>query len=178
MRLSLFQKGDPMEIINACIEECPACRFIGKRYTPQDSVNGSYASKWGEWWQNNLFAPLEELPHMPLVGDSTMAAMRVVNGELEYWIGFFCPVDAAAPAGYEAVGIAPRRYGVLWVKGNESNGELYSMEAYHLCLAELNRQGWKGVEGDWCFERYNCPRFTTPDADGRVILDYGFSIES
>ena len=72
-----------MEIINAYLEECPACRFIGKRYTPKDSANGSYGHKWGEWWANDSFAPLEKLPHMSIVGDSTMAAMRVVNGELE-----------------------------------------------------------------------------------------------
>jgi hypothetical protein len=23
----------------------------------------------------------------------------------------------------------------------------------------------------WWFERYNCPRFTTPDEHGRIILD-------
>jgi hypothetical protein len=32
-------------------------------------------------------------------------------------------------------------------------------------------------ENDWCFERYNCPGFTTPDNNGNVILDYGISIE-
>ena len=35
----------------------------------------------------------------------------------------------------------------------------------------------KRKEDDWCFERYNCPRFTTPDEKGNVILDYGISIE-
>lgn len=30
--------------------------------------------------------------------------------------------------------------------------------------------------GEWCFERYNCPGFTTPDEQGNVILDYGISI--
>ena len=47
-----------VEIINAYIEESAACRFIGKRYTPADSVGGSYGHKWGEWWANNWFEPL------------------------------------------------------------------------------------------------------------------------
>ena len=80
-----------LEIINSYIEDCPACRFIGKRYTPADSMCGSYGHKWGEWWAKGWFEPLDQLPHMPIVGDSTMAAMRVVNGALEYWIGSFCP---------------------------------------------------------------------------------------
>lgn len=115
---------------------------------------------------------------MPIVGDSTMAAMRAVNGVLECWIGFFCPADTEAPEGYEAVEIGPQRYAVIWIKGDEHDGELYGMEAYRLCLDELTRQGWTRVEDGWCFERYNCPRFTMPDADGRVILDYGISVEA
>lgn len=166
-----------IEIIKSYIEDCPACRFIGKRYTLADSVNGGYGHKWGEWWQKDYFAPLDKLPHMPIVGDSTMAALRVVSGELEYWIGFFCPPDVEAPEGYEAVDIGPRRYAVLWKKGDEQGDELYGLESHNLCLEELRRQGWKRVEDDWCFERYNCPRFTTPDGAGRVILDYGISVE-
>lgn len=166
-----------VEIINAYIEDCPACRFIGKRYTPADSVNGSYSHKWGEWWANDYFTPLEKLHRLPIVGDSTMAAMHVVNGKVEYWIGFFCPADTEAPEGYEAIDIGPRRYAVLWRRGDEHNGELCGLEAHNLCLEEIRRQGWKRVEDDWCFERYNCPRFTTPDAEGRVILDYGISVE-
>jgi len=27
------------------------------------------------------------------------------------------------------------------------------------------------------FELYNCPRFTTPDDKGNVILDYGFYLK-
>ena len=79
--------------------------------------------------------------------------------------------------GYEFVDISPRRYAVLWKRGDEYNGELYGLEAHNLCLEELQRNGWVRREDDWCFERYNCPRFTTPDAEGRVILDYGISVE-
>ena len=166
-----------IEIVKSYIEDCPACRFIGKRYTPTDSINGSYGHKWGEWWANDWFVPLDQLPHMSIVGDSTMAAMRVVNGELEYWIGFFCPPDTPVPEGSEAIEIGPRRYAVIWKRGDEGSGELSGLEAHNLCMAELTRNGWVCREDDWCFERYNCPRFTVPDADGRVILDYGISVE-
>lgn len=50
------------------------------------------------------------------------------------------------------------------------------METHNLCLEEIKRLGLQRKEDDWCFERYNCPRFTTPDADGNVILDYGIAI--
>ena len=73
--------------------------------------------------------------------------------------------------------IGPRRYAVIWRRGDEHNGELYGLEAHNLCLEELKCKGWVRREDDWCFERYNCPRFTTPDEEGRVILDYGISVE-
>ena len=57
-----------LEIIRTIIEECPASRFIGKRYTAADSINGGYGHKWGEWWQNSYFELLDVLPHLPIVG--------------------------------------------------------------------------------------------------------------
>lgn len=47
-----------------------------------------------------------------------------------------------------------------------------------MCLNELNALGLKRKEDDWCFKRYNCPRFTTPDEKGNAILDYAISIEN
>ncbi len=38
--LSWSKGGMTVRIIHAAIEECPASRFIGRRYTPADSVNG------------------------------------------------------------------------------------------------------------------------------------------
>ncbi len=166
-----------MQIVNAYIEECPACRLIGRRYTPADSMQGSFGHKWGEWWKQNLFAPLDALPHLPIVGDSTMAAMRVVEGELEYWIGFPCHLDTPIPDGYEAAEFGPCRFAVLWLQGNEKNGELYGLAAHKQCLERLREMDWKRRENDWCIERYNCPRFTVPDENGQVILDYCIAVE-
>ena len=56
-------------------------------------------------------------------------------------------------------------------------GDFYTMETHDMCLEELKALGYKRKEDDWCFERYNCPRFTTSDEKGNVILDYGISIE-
>lgn len=52
------------------------------------------------------------------------------------------------------------------------------MSAEALCQAELDRRGWVRKDAGWHFERYNCPRFTTPDAQGNVILDYGVPLAS
>ena len=37
-------------------------------------------------------------------------------------------------------------------------------------LSASRRWGLR-VQGGWRLERYNCPRFTAPDEQGRVVLD-------
>lgn len=163
-------------------EKCsfPACRLLGRRYTEADRQDGSFAHKWGEWFAGNLFAALEHLP-LP-EGDefydgAYIGAMRMADGEFEYWIGMFFPEDTAVPEGFESVDLPAGSCALLWICGNEASGEIYGMSAERLCQAELDRRGWRRKEGGWHFERYNCPRFTNPDAAGDVILDYGIPLE-
>lgn len=166
-----------VKIVQAKKESCPAARFIGKRYTDADRVNGSFGAKWGDWWANNWFAPLDQMTGLAINDGSYIGAMHIVDGGVEYWIGMFFAEGTEAPEGYEYVDIQPLDYGVCWLYGSEQSGELYGLDAHNLCLEELKRQGWVRREDDWCFERYNCPRFTTPDEQGNVILDYGIAIE-
>ena len=46
-----------------------------------------------------------------------------------------------------------------------------------MCLAAIQQAGWQIADEPWFFELYNCPRFTTPDQDGKVILDYGVCLK-
>lgn len=163
-----------MEIVNIIREEMPEVRFIGKRYT----AGADFGAAWGQWWSNGWFGPLDALKGRAAINqDSYCGAKRIVNGELEYWIGMFFDPSTEVPEGYESVGMGPMSFAVCWLKDRENSPELTSFETHNRCLEELNRQGMARKEDDWCFERYQCPRYTTPDEDGNVILDYGISIE-
>lgn len=166
------------KITNTYKQDFPASRFIGKRYSDTDRDNGTFGAKWGEWFSKNMFAPLDGAN--PLVENDMgyMGAMRINNGCFEYWIGMFFPENAEVPDGYEFVDIKPLSYAVFWLYGNEQNGEIYGMDNHNMCVEEMKKQGFKRKEDDWCFERYNCPRYTTPDEKGNVILDYGIAIEN
>lgn len=158
----------------------PALRLIGRRYTDADRKNGVFSEKWEEWFGTGLFDPLEKLPQPKgdsFLDGSYIGAMRMVNGAFEYWIGMFFPQDCAAPEGYEQADLPGGSCALLWIYGNEASGELYGMDAVRLCYAEMERQGWMELEGGWQFERYHCPRFTTPDGGGNVILDYGIFLQ-
>lgn len=152
-------------------EICPAARFIGKKYAgPAD---------WGEWWANGWFDTLERLPGLlPVNDDGYSEAVHIVNGAPEHWLGMFLAAGTPVPAGFESVDMPPMEYAVCYLYGNPDSGELFSLATHEQCLEALKAQGLRRKENDWCFQRCNCPRFTTPDKAGNVVLDYGISIEN
>ena len=150
-------------------ESWPAARMIGKKHEAEPN--------WNEWWQNDWFAALEKNAPLAIGGDAYLGAVRVVNGKPERWIGMLFPVDAPVPDGFEAVDLEPLDYAVCYLYGKQDSADFYTMVTHQLCLEALRTQGYKRRENSWCFERYQCPRFTTPDENGNVILDYAISVE-
>ncbi len=157
------------KIVDFRQETCSKARFIGKRYIG--------APNWGEWWENGWFDVLEQLPQLAINDDAYLGALRVVNGELEYWIGMFFEADTPVPEGFDFADAEPMNYAVYFLYGNEQNGELFGLERHNMCLEDLKTRGLVRFEDNWCIERCNCPRFTTPDEHGNVVLDYLISIE-
>lgn len=89
----------------------------------------------------------------------------------------FFPADAEVPEGFEYVNIEPLDYAVCYLYDKEDSRDFFTMDTHNMCLKELKTHDLVRKEDDWCFERYHCPRFTTPDEKGNVILDYAISIE-
>lgn len=156
-----------VKILEIKKENCPAARLIGKKY-----VNGV---NWSEWWENNWFSILEKNQSLLVNGDAYLSAVRIVNGMPEYWIGMLFPVTTEVPEGFEHIDIEPLDYAVCYLYDNEDSNAFYTMETHNMCLEELKAHHIKRKEDNWCFERYSCPRFTTPDETGNVILDYAIS---
>ncbi|MBE5777953.1 MAG: GyrI-like domain-containing protein [Clostridiales bacterium] len=156
------------KILEVKKESCPAVRLVGKRYDASPD--------WGQWWANDWFAKLETNPRHPFNGDAYIGAVRVTEGRPERWIGMFFPEDATVPEGFEYVDIPPTDYAVCYLCAPENSSDFYTMETHEMCLNALKAAGMTRREDDWCFERYQCPRFTTPDENGNVILDYGISV--
>lgn len=157
-----------VKILEMKQESCPKARFIGRKY--------EHGANWGEWWENNWFETLEAIQGLPINDNGYIGAVRIINGMPEYWIGMFFPADTEVPEGFEYVDMEPLQYVVFYLHGNEKNGELYTMDTHAMCLEELKAHHLERKENDWCFERYNCPRYTTSDENGNVILDYAVSI--
>lgn len=170
------------EIVKCYRQEVPAVRFVGKCYGDDDRHDGGFGMQWDEWHQNGYFEPLEAALGDPKAlyedGDAYIGLMRWKEGEpFQYWIGMFLPAGAAVPAGYGSVDFDAGTLGICWMHGLDN--DCFAQEGKG--LGRLSEQGWEPLQDKegaiWFFERYGCPRFTTPDADGKIILDLGYYIK-
>jgi hypothetical protein len=169
-------------------QEVPAMRFIGKKYYDSDRIEGNFGAKWSEWFVNGWFAEIEKaaggaeaLHNLYEDGDAYIGLMRACEGEpFEYWIGMFTPEGTEVPEGFAYVDIGKAALGVCWLYGKEY--ELYGNEM--ACSQRLTQENMELISDPinnsktwWFFERYGCPRFTTPDDKGNVILDICFYVK-
>ena len=165
------------EVIRVYRESLQGVRLVGKRYGDQDrGAGGGYSHKWAEWFRNGYFLPLEGLPQLPDEMNGYLGCMRVTD-QFEYWIGTFTTDLSAVPPGFDHVDIPASEWGVCWLKGKETSGELFGHEAHKMCVENVEKQGWQWARQGWFVERYHCPRFTDPDEQGNVVLDYCILLE-
>jgi hypothetical protein len=163
------------DIIKTYRQTVPAMRFIGKKYSDDDRVNGGFAKQWVEWFSNGWFSMLQsgfDVTALYEDGDATIGLMRWKEGEpFEYWIGVFCPPETHVPDGFSHIDFPASDLGVAWVYGKE--GDVFGQE--ERCAERCMMDGFEIVTDEqgayWFFERYVCPRFTTPDEQGSIILD-------
>lgn len=176
------------EIIKTYKTRYPALRLIGKRYTESDRVNGSFGTYWGQWHQNGWFKELENKAQMSDEIDNGSVGLMTIHSQDKsdfcYWIGILCPKDTKVPEGFSYLDLPESDIGINWIYGSEKNGEIYGVKPHSASYNKLCEKGWgklndhAGGENTLVFfELYQCPRFTTPDENGNVILDYGFYIE-
>lgn len=171
------------EIIKVYKQSVPAMKFIGRKYSDEDRVSCGFGTKWGEWFRNGWFNVIEQQASTSLKetyedGDAYIGLMRWKDGEpFAYWIGVFMPENTLVPDGFVSIDFSKKELGVCYVYGKE--GEVYCKES--LCAEKLAKEGYRiipdGEGAQWFFERYVCPRFTTPDDQGNIILDICHYIE-
>lgn len=169
-----------MKITNIYTQEIPATRFIGLAYGDQDRVGGSFGAKWGEAFATGLFGRIEAVAGtQPFFEDSPsyIGLMRAKDGEpFTYWIGMFTPAGTPVPEGLGALDFPAATLGVGWVCGNEQTGDIYGkeQEVWNALAQRCHQVALDDQGAVWCLERYQCPRFTTPDENGQVTLDIAF----
>jgi len=165
------------EIRKVFRDPVPAMRFIGKKY--------SDFSGWGEWFAGGWFDAVEAAmggPEKILAvwenGGGYCGLERRGDGvPFEYWIGMFAPAGTPVPEGFACVDFPAGALGTAWICGPES--EVHG--AIPQCADRIREAGMEFRQdaegGIWSFENGLCPRFTTPDEAGNVILDYCYYVK-
>ncbi|HBN83730.1 MAG TPA: hypothetical protein DDZ89_07775 [Clostridiales bacterium] len=168
------------KIINTYKQSVPAMRFIGRN----DPLKGR------GWGDGATWTALGEI-------EKAAGGSEVINGFFEdagayigflhldqdlkllgYWIGIFVPADTQVPEGLDYFDFSPQNFGVAWIQGKDMSdiGKQFGKVIEHLQAAGmeivLQNDGSR-----FQFERYPCPRYTTPDENGNIICDYCFFVK-
>ncbi len=164
------------EIIKTFREEIPALRFIGKKYP-------NFGPMWGEWFANAWFDKIEKamdgtekITSIWENGGAYIGLERHADGQpFEYWIGMFTPADTSVPDGFAYVDFPAIGLGTCWIYGKEK--EVHNTKACKNTVIDAGFELWKDENGGiWSFENCTCPRYTTPDEQGNIIMDYCFYV--
>jgi predicted transcriptional regulator YdeE len=170
------------EIIKVYQQEIPATRFIGKRYTKSDMIDGMFSHVWEEWGNNGWFDIVEGMSSADLFIDSDgmIGMFKMYENEFEYWLGMFFPADTKVPDGFQSIDFSEHKIAVCWVKGVMPDIFFLGNE----CIAKIKESGYEHQAYEdngntiwWYYERYATGRSENPADDGTIILDMCFIVE-
>jgi len=167
------------KIIKIYQENIPSLRFIGKKYSNNDRKNGNYSHLWKEWFEsdNNIKISSNIINfNLEDYNEINIGLCRANNdGQFEYWIGMFAPVNTIIPNGFESIVFNNTKVMTFYIKGKEP--DIYKQE--DRCLQILKQQGYsiKNINGyQITYERYIPSRFSE-DVDNDRIIDICLIIE-
>ena len=153
-------------------------RLIGKRYEGEAGF-----ARWGDFFENGWFDQIEaamggeqRIKELWEDGGGYVGVEFRKEGKLlKYWIGMFAPPGTAVPAGMESLDFGEGCLGVCWNYGKED--EVHDVAGHEEALSRAGMELWKDAQGAVIrFENGLCPRFTTPDGQGNVILDWCYFV--
>lgn len=171
------------EIIKVYRQSIPAMRFIGKNYG--NSENTDWGAIWSDAFSSDIFGKVERASggenetHLLYEDSDAYIGLCYRNeetGNCDAWIGMFAPIGTRVDIGLDYIDFPQQNLGVCWIYGKEN--EVHSLVPQ--CTEKLKAAGMKiksnkyGYIGH--FERDQCPRFTTPDGKGNIILDYCYFV--
>lgn len=164
------------KIVKLEMKELPALSVIGKqikvsmRKLPTENPIPAF---WEKCISDGTFATLEKQTDF-IVDDAYvgwMADWPNNDGCFTYLCGMLMKINCPIPAsGFVSRTIEPATVAIGWIQGS-STSEVCSL-AHEATQKALEENGYSCDDAQWCMELYNCPRFTTPDENGNIILDY------
>lgn len=170
------------ELIKFEVKRLPNLKLVGKeiRYNMELHMQGEnrIPDFWDKCFADEIFLPLEKQADFIYDKDyvGVMLDWNKGDGDFSYVIGMLMKDGVNVPEGYYCTDIDETDVAIGWIKGKNTPDVCSS--AHSLTERALLENGYKCNNIKWCMELYNCPRFTTPDENGNIILDYYIPIDA
>ncbi len=164
------------EVVHWEVKEIPLLKVIGKSVRPHfpdiQGPNNPLPVFWDQCFADGTMGVLDGMVEQQwdpgYVG--WMGEWDDTSQTFLYMVGMLMHPDAPVPAGFVDRVVEPCQAFVAWVHGPESS--VY-MATHPLTEQAMKEQGYSyDNAAGWSMELYNCPRFTEPDANGEIIIDY------
>ncbi len=163
-------------LIKFDVKEMPKLHVIGKelRYSEDAHMKGDnrIPAFWDTCFADGTFAALEQQAEY-IFDDAYIGIMLdwdKGDGNFSYVCGMLFKEGAAVPDGFVKKELAATKAAVGWIQGKDTAD--VCMAAHKLTEKAIRENGYSHEGMKWCMELYNCPRFTTPDENGEIVLDY------
>ncbi len=170
------------DLIKFEVKKLPKIKLVGKelRYNMELHMQGEnrIPTFWDKCFENEIFLPLEEQADFIYAKDyvGVMLDWDKGDGDFSYVIGMLMKDGVSVPEGYYCTDIGETNTAIGWIIG-ENTYDVCST-AHQQTEKALMEKGYTCDNMKWCMELYNCPRFTTPDENGNIILDYYIPIDT
>ncbi len=145
---------------------------VGKEIKVQMGMENPIPAFWDKCFADGTFRALEELDDFVLCTDYVgfMCDFQGVDNTFTYICGMMMKPGCPVPDGFVSYPVASSSAAVGWIQGDSTKD--VCMTAHEHTAKALEEKGYTNEGFTWSMELYNCPRFTTPDAQGQIILDY------
>lgn len=170
------------KLIKFEVDKLPKLYLVGKelRYNMEALMKGDnrIPAFWDKCFTDEVFSTLEKQSEF-IFNNAYVGVMMdwdMGDGDFSYICGMLFNEGVTAPEGFVLREIEATKVGIGWIKGKDT-ADVCS-NAHVLTEQEIKDVGLCTGKMKWCMELYNCPRFTTPDENGEIILDYYIPCEN
>ncbi len=162
------------ELIKFEFRNLPKIYVVGKEIKVKVSevmMNNPIPKFWKSCMEDCFFNDID-FNKETVYENSLVGFMSEINGD---GFSYICGVplthnEFTAPDDYTIKETEPMNVAVGYVKGKDV-ADVY-MQAHQFTIEEIKARGYKTDMNSWCMELYNNPRFTQPDQEGNIIMDY------
>lgn len=163
------------------IGEMPDILLVGKeiRHSMKAMANGNnpIPDFWARCFQDGTFSMLEASGSALYNGAYAGVMIDWDQGynSFSYVVGMLMKIGADVPPGFVSHTLDATKVAIGWIQGKDASD--VSSKAYEYTEQAVYAGGYRCSQMKWCMELFTHPRYTTPDENGNITLDFYIPVE-